>query len=75
MKIGEIRFLIKNVSIKYGEEKDLKKQLDIEKTIAEIISYIKEKLGDFASVADDLVVVDSKKIEELCKILEKYLQE
>lgn len=75
MTIGEIRALIKDLSVKYSFEKSEIKKKVIEKNIGEIIVLINDRLGAFASIADNSVLVDTDSLQKVIDNIQKYLQE
>jgi hypothetical protein len=75
MQIGEIRKLIKYVSIKYGNETNYQKKVFVEQQITTTVSVIKENLGYFALVADNEITIESASLKQSYENLKKYLQE
>ena len=75
MKLGEIRNLVSQVTIKHSKEERGKKKDSLEKDISQMIKYIKKELGDFAVVADNKVLLERSELIVLYEKLKKYLQE
>ncbi len=73
--LGEIRFVIQQVTTKHANEKNIQKKEEIEKDIGTIILCIKKELGDFGAVAHNNNRINTKEILFTYEKISTYLQE